>query len=143
MGRLPQPKMNIGLPLEQGDQLLNSAIVRHTEMDQILTHLKLGDLPPPLDLLGRNAKTRLGRREIMKLYQRVGFSDLGTVIKSRQVDYKLMTLERKAMDDSIERHQKWRTTMRSQIDWNLDFPFDPYTSQESCYHGGASIKRMG
>ena len=104
--------MNIGLPLEQGDQLLNSAIVRHTEMDQILTHLKLGDLPPPLDLLGRNAKTRLGRREIMKLYQRFGFSDLGTVIKSRQVDYKLMTLERKAMDDSIERHQKWRTTMR-------------------------------
>lgn len=85
----------------------------------------------------------MGRREIMKLYQRLGFSDLGTEIKSGQVEYRLMRLDRKDMDNSIERHTKWRRIMKSRIDWNLDFPFDPNTDQGSCYHGGASIKRMG
>lgn len=85
----------------------------------------------------------MGRIEIMKLYQRLGFTDLDTVIRSGNVDYKLMTLDRNAMDDSFERHAKWRKTMRSRIAWNLGFPFDPNANQESCYHGGASIRRMG
>lgn len=85
----------------------------------------------------------MGRRQIMKLYRRIGFADLGVRIKSGEVEFLLMTVQRKSIDESIRRSEKGQRRMASQIDWNFDFPFEPHTGNDSCYHGGASIQLLG
>jgi histidinol-phosphate/aromatic aminotransferase/cobyric acid decarboxylase-like protein len=85
----------------------------------------------------------MGRREIMKLYQRIGFCDHGLRIQSGDVEFELMTIDRKGVDESIRGAERWRRRISKQIDWRFDFPFDPATETAACYHGGQSIRAMG
>jgi len=85
----------------------------------------------------------MGRREIMKLYQRIGFCDRGVRIQSGDVEFFLMTIDRKSLDDSIRGAERWRRRIAKQIDWRFDFPFDPTNVGATCYHGGQSIRAMG
>jgi hypothetical protein len=85
----------------------------------------------------------MGRREIMKLYQRIGFCDRGVRIQSGDVEFFLMTIDRKSLDDSIRGAERWRRRIAKQIDWRFDFPFEPTNVGATCYHGGQSIRAMG
>ena len=85
----------------------------------------------------------MGRREIMKLYQRIGFCDRGVRIQSGDVEFELMTIDRKGVDDSIRGAERWRSRIAKQIDWRFDFPFESANDGSACYHGGQSIRAMG
>jgi histidinol-phosphate/aromatic aminotransferase/cobyric acid decarboxylase-like protein len=85
----------------------------------------------------------MGRRELMGLYQRIGFSGAGVRITSGDVDFELMTLHREAIDEALSCSQKWQNRMAQHIDWQFNFPFEPYSAGRACYHGGASIKLLG
>lgn len=92
---------------------------------------------------GADSCIGMGRRDIMKLYQRIGFCDRGIRIQSGDVEFVLMTIDRKRVDDSIQGAERWRSRIAKQIDWGFDFPLEPASDHTACYHGGQSIRAMG
>ena len=82
----------------------------------------------------------MGRREVIDLYRRTGFTPLGIVVHSGEVEYEIMT----ATIDNIRSHIKphlaeMRPVMRRAA-WQLGVPFD---EPECCYHGGSFFKAIG
>lgn len=85
----------------------------------------------------------MGRREIMKLYQRIGFRDCGMRIQSGDVEFVLMTIDHSVVDKSIRTTERWQRWIAKQIDWRFDFSFESANDDQPCYHGGQSIRAMG
>ena len=81
----------------------------------------------------------MGRQEVMRLYRRIGFSQLGKTIHSGQVKFELMMIERSKIDEAITRFTKVLERIVPKIKWKLGFPS---SRKPACYHGGASIESM-
>ncbi len=84
----------------------------------------------------------MGRLEVMRLYRRIGFFALVFAFHVRR-QLRVMTIDRKSIDESVDSSRKWQKRIASQIEWRLDFPFEPCAAGSACYHGGASIERLG
>jgi histidinol-phosphate/aromatic aminotransferase/cobyric acid decarboxylase-like protein/GNAT superfamily N-acetyltransferase len=83
----------------------------------------------------------LGRREIVDLYERVGFTWVGRSVLSGRVTYHLMHAE------IAEMRQRADSTFASFLDrseestaWRLSFPF---RKPAPCFHGGAFFTAIG
>ena len=82
----------------------------------------------------------MGRREVIGLYRKTGFTPLGIVVHSGEVEYEIMTA---TIGDIRSRIKPQLVAMRpvmKRASWQLDVPFD---EPESCYHGGAFFKAIG
>lgn len=82
----------------------------------------------------------IGRRQVLDLYLRLGFETVGVTIKSGKVDFELMFIDKAKMDSCFVTYKRVFETLERRTDWQLDFPFSP---QDECYHGGASIELLG
>lgn len=82
----------------------------------------------------------IGRKEVLGLYSRLGFETLGVGFTSGKVQFELMFIDRSEMDSSLRALTRTSEAMKRRVIWNLDFPF---SEDESCFHGGASIELMG
>ncbi len=82
----------------------------------------------------------MGRREVIGLYRKAGFTPLGIVVHSGEVEYEIMTA---TIGDIRSRIRPQLAAMRPvmrRAAWQLDVPFD---EPECCYHGGAFFKAIG
>ena len=82
----------------------------------------------------------MGRREVIGLYRKAGFTPLGIVVHSGEVEYEIMTA---TIGDIRSRIRPQLAAMRPvmrRTNWQLDVPFD---EAECCYHGGAFFKAIG
>lgn len=82
----------------------------------------------------------IGRREVMPLYQKIGFTPLGVLIKCGEVDFELMWVDQIAIVETLRDRQRLSARILRNVDWQLDFPA---VAETECYHGGASIESMG
>lgn len=78
----------------------------------------------------------IGRRELMPLYERAGFEQLGRSFQSGAVTYDLMTI---SLSDAPERRGRFEHLIRRikrSVEWSLAIPFE---RMPGAFHGGASI----
>ncbi|MGB0578076.1 MAG: aminotransferase class I/II-fold pyridoxal phosphate-dependent enzyme [Limisphaerales bacterium] len=89
---------------------------------------------------GGNRIIGIGRREIMRLYQRCGMRATGRTTTSGRVCYELMH----ASVEELRRHTQefggLLTRMEEQIRWRLPMGF---RQPARCFHGGAFFKSIG
>jgi histidinol-phosphate/aromatic aminotransferase/cobyric acid decarboxylase-like protein len=82
----------------------------------------------------------IGRREVLKLYLRVGLRSLGRQIQSGSVTYELLTASVAELREQLQRYAISLRKMEPAIDWRLGLPFSP---SPGCFHGGAAFEHIG
>ncbi|MEY4567116.1 MAG: Histidinol-phosphate aminotransferase 1 [Planctomycetota bacterium] len=81
----------------------------------------------------------MGRKEVMRLYRKIGFFPLGKTIKSGDVEFELMMIDNLQIDEALKRFEKVRARIGWSVHWNFSFP---RIREINCYHGGASIESL-
>lgn len=81
----------------------------------------------------------MGRQEVMRLYRRLGFSQLGMTIQSGQVAFELMTIDQPKIDHAMSRFARVLKRVTRDVKWKLGFS---ETQEATYYHGGVSIESM-
>ncbi len=82
----------------------------------------------------------MGRREVIGLYRKTGFTPLGIVVHSGEVEYEIMTATIGDIRSRIKPQLAAIRPVMKRATWQLDVPFD---EPECCYHGGAFFKAIG
>lgn len=82
----------------------------------------------------------MGRREVIGLYRKAGFTPLGIVVHSGDVEYEIMTATIGDIRSRIKPQLAAMRPVMKRATWQLDIPFD---EPECCYHGGAFFKAIG
>lgn len=82
----------------------------------------------------------MGRREVIGLYRKTGFTPLGIVVHSGKVEYEIMTATIGDIRSRIKPQLAAMRPVMKRATWQLDVPFD---EPECCYHGGAFFKAIG
>ena len=82
----------------------------------------------------------MGRREVIGLYRKTGFTPLGIVMHSGKVEYEIMTATIGDIRSRIKPQLAAIRPVMKRATWQLDVPFD---EPECCYHGGAFFKAIG
>lgn len=82
----------------------------------------------------------MGRREVISLYRKTGFTPLGIVVHSGKVEYEIMTATIGDIRSRIKPQLAAMRPVMRRAAWQLDVPFD---EPECCYHGGAFFKAIG
>jgi histidinol-phosphate/aromatic aminotransferase/cobyric acid decarboxylase-like protein/GNAT superfamily N-acetyltransferase len=78
----------------------------------------------------------IGRRELVRLYQRAGFRPLGHKVQAGAVSFELMTV---SLDDNAEWRHDFKAVVRRierSVEWGLAIPFERHPG---AFHGGAAI----
>ena len=80
----------------------------------------------------------IGRREVLPVYRKVGFTTLGREVRSGAVTFDLMS----ATTDQLRARltAAWLARAMREIDWQLPCPF---SSPAPCFHGGAFFEAIG
>jgi len=82
----------------------------------------------------------MGRREVIGLYRKTGFTPLGIIVHSGEVEYEIMTATIGHIRSRIKPQLAAMRPVMKRATWQLDVPFD---EPECCYHGGAFFKAIG
>ncbi|MCH8209834.1 MAG: aminotransferase class I/II-fold pyridoxal phosphate-dependent enzyme [Planctomycetes bacterium] len=82
----------------------------------------------------------MGRREVIGLYRKTGFTPLGIIVHSGEVEYEIMTATIGDIRSRIKPQLAAMRPVMKRATWQLDVPFD---EPECCYHGGAFFKAIG
>lgn len=99
----------------------------------------------------------IGRREVLHLYEKIGFQRLGHVFQSGAVQYELMACVLDEIAPQLTKFEPLLRRWQPSVHWELDVPFlpaslseqnghaDPAASQSTaaCYHGGAFFESIG
>lgn len=88
-----------------------------------------------------NGGTRIigiGRREVLPVYRKVGFTTLGREVRSGAVTFELMSATTEQLRARLT--PAWLTRAARGIDWQLPCPFHP---PAPCFHGGAFFEAIG
>jgi len=89
---------------------------------------------------GGNRIVGIGRREIMRLYQRCGMRATGQTTTSGRVSYELMHASIEELRERTREFGGLLTRMEEQIHWRL--PMD-FRQPARCFHGGAFFESIG
>ena len=89
---------------------------------------------------GGNRIIGIGRREIMRLYQRCGMRATGRTTTSGRVSYELMHASVEELHHRTQEFGGLLTRMEEQIRWRL--PMD-FRRPARCFHGGAFFQSIG
>jgi histidinol-phosphate/aromatic aminotransferase/cobyric acid decarboxylase-like protein len=82
----------------------------------------------------------IGRRELLSLYEKVGFLDTGIEVTSGAVVFNVLHAETASLRDSIHRLDRVLARLESMVAWKLDFEF---RRPRRCFHGGAFFDAIG
>jgi histidinol-phosphate/aromatic aminotransferase/cobyric acid decarboxylase-like protein/GNAT superfamily N-acetyltransferase len=82
----------------------------------------------------------IGRREVMKLYERSGLQRTRLVATSGSVTYELMHAEVADLRERCASRSALLDCFEEQVDWRLAFPF---RKPAACFHGGAFFEAIG
>lgn len=93
-----------------------------------------------VDTHGGKRIVAVGRREIFRLYLRAGLVPSGHQIQSGEVTFELMSATVLSLTEQAQSFANLVCRLRSQVNWELDVPFDPPTP---CLHGGAFFEAIG
>ncbi len=101
----------------------------------------------------------IGRREVLHLYQKIGFQPLGHTFQSGSVEYELMAGVMAEIAPQVTRFETLLRRWEPCVQWELDCPFLPALTKagkggtvaaipadrrpEICYHGGAFFDAIG
>ena len=93
-----------------------------------------------LEVFGARTVAAIGRLEVLKMYQQVGFRSVGLQARSGMVTYELMTAQVRELRDRVARFERIVSRLEGSIDWQLGVaPFRTRT----CFHGGAFFEAIG
>ena len=93
-----------------------------------------------IEAQGGKRVVAIGRREVLELYVRVGFTPLGKTVRSGAVSFELMSASMEALKEVCTRETDRLDRLRRTIDWQLSVPFE---QRKPCYHGGAFWNAIG
>jgi len=82
----------------------------------------------------------IGRREVLSLYRKIGFRELGRTIRCGAVQFELMEVN---MADGRRQLGRWKRALRrvaSRVDWRLPMP---WVEPQRCEHGGMFFQAIG
>jgi histidinol-phosphate/aromatic aminotransferase/cobyric acid decarboxylase-like protein/GNAT superfamily N-acetyltransferase len=88
-----------------------------------------------------NGGTRIigiGRREVLPVYRKVGFTTLGREVRSGAVTFDLMSATTEQLRARLT--PAWLARAAREIDWQLPCPF---RAPAPCFHGGAFFEAIG
>jgi N-acyl-L-homoserine lactone synthetase len=83
----------------------------------------------------------IGRKEVKKLYQKVGFKFTDLITQSGQVSYQLMIFNLDEAESHLKKHFPLLQKIKQISKWNLAFPFE--AKSQPCFHGGAFFQAIG
>jgi len=93
-----------------------------------------------LEAVGARTVTAIGRLEVLKMYQDVGFKSCGLQAKAGRVTYELMTAEVHELRDRVARFEGIVSRLEGAVNWQLSVA--PFRAA-SCFHGGAFFEAIG
>lgn len=82
----------------------------------------------------------IGRRDVMKMYLRVGLERVGRSFSSGAVTYELMTADVERLGAALSRFESSLNHLEKSVEWNLGIAF---RRPVECYHGGAFFSAIG
>ncbi len=101
----------------------------------------------------------IGRREVLHLYEKIGFNRLGNTFQSGSVQYELMARVMAEIAPHVTRFEPLLRRWEPSVQWELDCDFLPASPKaangcvtelvaadrqpEICYHGGAFFEAIG
>jgi histidinol-phosphate/aromatic aminotransferase/cobyric acid decarboxylase-like protein/N-acyl-L-homoserine lactone synthetase len=81
----------------------------------------------------------IGRRELMRMYGRLGMEPLGIVVRSGHLSFEVMTATVEALRHRLDALPRLRRVTRGTA-WELQEAFEP---PDTCYHGGSFFGAIG
>ncbi len=93
-----------------------------------------------VDAHGGDRVVGIGRREVMKLYERSGLRRTGSTPTSGAVTYELMHATVAELRERCAAERPLLDRLGAQTEWQLPFPF---RRPEGCFHGGAFFEGIG